>query len=61
MMKQLKTLFTLLGLFALVLPLLAQPDNPDPPTPLPGIAWLLAAGVALGAKRIYGNRQKHKS
>ncbi|MBL7858434.1 MAG: hypothetical protein JNM57_12155 [Cyclobacteriaceae bacterium] len=34
----------------------AQPQNPtgeiDPPVPITGIEWLIAAGVALGVKRI---------
>lgn len=60
-MKHHKTLLLLASVLALALPVLAQPDNPNPPTPLPGIAWLLAAGAALGAKKIYNNRQKQKS
>lgn len=60
-MKHQKTLFLLAGLLLMVIPVLAQPDNPNPPAPLPGIAWLLAAGAALGAKKIYNNRQKHQS
>jgi hypothetical protein len=37
--------------------LMAQPDNPPPPTPLPGIALLVAAGAALGAKKVYDSRK----
>jgi len=35
----------------------AQPDNPNNPTPLPGIALLVAAGAAFGAKRIYDTKK----
>ncbi len=37
--------------------LTAQPDNPPDPTPIPGIAILVAAGAALGAKKVYDRRQ----
>lgn len=60
MMKHHKALLLLASLLALALPVLAQPDNPDPPTPLPGIAWLLAAGAAFGAKKVYEKKRHSK-
>ena len=56
-MKHQKTLFLLAGLLLMVIPVLAQPNNPNPPAPLPGIAWLLAAGAAFGAKKIYDSKK----
>ncbi len=37
--------------------LYAQPDNPGNPTPIGGIALLAAAGVALGAKKLYDKKK----
>ena len=36
----------------------AQPDNPNNPTPLPGIALLVAAGAAYGAKKMYDRKEE---
>lgn len=33
--------------------LMAQPTPPPDPTPLPGIVWLVAAGAALGGKKLW--------
>ncbi len=49
-----KTIFTL-GLLAMGLSLYAQPMPPTP-TPIGGIALLAAAGVALGAKKLYDKK-----
>ena len=35
----------------------AQPNPPADPAPLPGIAWLIAAGAAFGAKKIYDQKK----
>jgi hypothetical protein len=36
----------------------AQPGPPADPTPLPGIAWLIAAGAALGGKKWWDKRKE---
>ncbi len=51
-MKKTITLITLMFGLAVY----AQPDNPNPPTPIGGIALLAAAGVALGAKKLYDKK-----
>jgi hypothetical protein len=38
--------------------LCAQPNNPNNPTPLPGIALLVAAGAAYGAKKMYDQKEE---
>lgn len=35
----------------------AQPNPPADPTPLPGIAWLIAVGAAFGAKKVYDKKK----
>lgn len=58
-MKRMQVLLVA-GMMLLGVALQAQPDNPDPPTPLPGIAWLLAAGAAFGAKKVYEKKRDSK-
>ena len=37
----------------------AQPNNPSfAPTPLPGVALLIAAGAAYGAKKMYDQKEE---
>ena len=48
-----KKYFLTLAFILSVCALSAQPSNPNNPTPLPGIALLVAAGAAYGAKKMY--------
>ncbi|WMN11393.1 hypothetical protein QYS49_38230 [Marivirga salinae] len=34
------------------------PTEPDNPVPITGIEYLIAAGAAFGAKKIYDNKKK---
>ena len=49
-------LFTL-AVSLITMALYAQPQPPSDPAPLPGIALLLAAGAAFGAKKIYDSKK----
>lgn len=40
--------------------LMAQPGPPADPTPLPGIVWLVAAGAALGGKKLWDKRKEQE-
>lgn len=54
-----KKYFLTLAFFTLsVCALSAQPDNPIAPTPLPGVALLVAAGAAYGAKKMYDKKEE---
>jgi hypothetical protein len=53
-----KKYFLTLAFTLSVCALSAQPDNPNNPTPLPGIALLVAAGAAYGAKKMYDQKEE---
>jgi len=43
-------------------PAFSQPGGGDPPpAPITGIEWLLLAGGAFGAKKIYNNFKKRRT
>ena len=50
-------LFTLAASL-ITMALYAQPQPPPDPAPLPGIAWLIAAGAALGGKKWWDKRKE---
>lgn len=50
-----------LAISLITLALYAQPNPPPDPTPLPGIAWLLAAGAAFGAKKVYDKKREARN
>jgi hypothetical protein len=52
-----KNVFFTLAVSLITMSLYGQPEPPPDPTPLPGIAWLIAAGAAFGAKKVY-DKQK---
>lgn len=58
-MKNAKKNLTLLAVLLLsgASSLMAQPAPPVDPTPLPGIALLMAAGAALGGKKLYDSKK----
>ncbi|HCS21452.1 MAG TPA: hypothetical protein DIW47_12980 [Bacteroidetes bacterium] len=48
-----KRILFLCFLILLIIPLIAQPDNPNNPVPIDGgLGWLAAAGLAYAASRI---------
>ena len=51
----------ILAVSLITMALYAQPEPPDDPTPLPGIAWLLAAGAAFGAKKVYDKKREARN
>jgi hypothetical protein len=53
MKKYFLTLAFTLSVYALS----AQPE-PNPTTPLPGVALLVAAGAAYGAKKMYDQKEE---
>jgi hypothetical protein len=62
-MKNLLKLLTLSILFLVgISSLYAQPGPPDPPddnpVPITGIEYLIAAGAAFGAKKLYDKKKK---
>ncbi len=36
-----------------------DPDSPDNPVPITGLEYLIAAGAAFGAKKVYDKRKKN--
>jgi hypothetical protein len=53
-----KKYFLTLAFILSVCAISAQPSNPNNPTPLPGIALLVAAGAAYGAKKMYDQKEE---
>lgn len=54
-------LTTTLFLFFAVGVALAQPGNPGSPVPIGGLEYLIAAGAALGIKKLIDAKKKGKS
>ena len=59
-MNILTKICVIVGFVLLPLSSIAQPNNPDedPDVPIAGIGYLLAAGAALGIKKIYDLRKR---